>query len=524
MKKYLLLSFTLLIHLSAKSQNWANNISCILYSHCTSCHNQNGIAPFPLLTYSDALANASEIKNQVQNKLMPPFLADVSYQQYAHQKTLSQDEINQITNWVDNGAPSGDTTLAMTPPSYAAGGVFVNPDFSSSIGTYNLPTLNNDEYRCFVISNPFATDEYITAFEVVPGNRAAVHHVLIFSDDSNTPVQLDNNDPDPGYLSFGGTGSPSSQLIGGFVPGSDPYFLPSNMGMFVPAGSRIIIQIHYPLSSSGLTDSTRVNFIFSPVAVREAADAAALDHSSAIVDGPLFIPANTVKTFHEEYTIPVDVSVLSVAPHAHLVCISMTSYAITPVGDTIHFETIPHWNFHWQGAYYFQKPIHLPAGTILYGEATYDNTTNNPENPNDPPQNVSLGESTTDEMMLFYFVYVFYQPGDENIVIDTTGHIPHYLNCSSVTSVAENDLENNGAIVFPNPANEKLSISSKQFAIQSIWITDMLGKQVEVSNPISGNLPHNIELDIQKMDAGLYLLKVTGEKGIVVRKKFLITR
>lgn len=522
MKKHILL-YAILFSLSTQGQSidWTNNISCILYSHCTSCHNPTGIAPFSLLTYSDALANANEIKTQVQSKKMPPFLADANYQQYAHQKTLTQYEIDQISDWVDNGAAPGDTTLAMPSPTYSSGAIIQNPDFSASIGTYNIPVLNNDEYRCFVISNPSATDEYITAFEVIPGNRAAVHHVLIYSDNTNVPVQLDNADPAPGYLNFGGTGSAASQLIGGFVPGSDPYYLPPNMGMFVPAGSRIIIQIHYPISSSGMTDSTRVNFTYSPTAVRTAYDAAVLDHLATIVDGPLYIPANTVKTFHEEYTVPVDVSVLSVAPHAHLVCTSMTSYAVKPSGDTIHFETIPHWDFHWQGAYYFQKPLHLPAGTVLYGEATYDNTTNNPENPNDPPQNVSLGESTTDEMMLFYFVYTAYFPGDENIVIDTTGHLPHYLNCLSVTSIEEDALMNGGLDAFPNPASNKLTLRDKQNKINSLSIYEMAGRQLITLEKISGN---ETEVDIHELKVGIYLLKVIGESGKEAYKKIVINR
>lgn len=522
MKNHILL-YAILFSFAAHGQNpdWTNNISCILYSHCTSCHNPNGIAPFSLLTYSDALANATEMKNQVQSKKMPPFLADANYQQYAHQKTLTQYEIDQISDWVDNGALPGDTTLAMPAPSYSSGAIIQNPDFSSSIGTYNIPVLNNDEYRCFVISNPSATDEYITAFEVIPGNRAAVHHVLIFSDNTNIPVQLDLADPDPGYLNFGGTGSAASQLIGGFVPGSDPYYLPPNMGMFVPAGSRIIIQIHYPISSSGLTDSTRVNFTFSPTAVRTAYDAAVLDHLATIVDGPLYIPANTVKTFHEQYTVPVDVSVLSVAPHAHLVCTSMSSYAVKPNGDTIHFETIPHWDFHWQGAYYFQKPLHLPAGTVLYGEATYDNTINNPENPNDPPQDVSLGESTTDEMMLFYFVYTAYFPGDENTVIDTSGHIPHYLNCLSLTSIDEDGLMNGGLDIFPNPASNKLIVTDKQLKIKSMSIYDMTGRQLINFEKISRS---EIEVDIHEMKVGIYLLKVIGESGKEAYRKIVISR
>src|SRR5689334_6589381 len=202
-KKLLLLTFItgLPAALIAQVPNWSANISCILYSHCTTCHNPSGIAPFSLINYSDALNNATEIKTQVQGKKMPPFLADVNYQQYAHQKTLTQDEIDQISDWVDNGAPSGDTTLAPVAPTYSGGPVLTNPDFTASIGSYTIPVLNNDMYRCFIISNPFPNDEYITAMEVIPGNRAAVHHVLIYSDNSNTPVQLDNADPDPGYVS-----------------------------------------------------------------------------------------------------------------------------------------------------------------------------------------------------------------------------------------------------------------------------------------------------------------------------------
>lgn len=527
MKRTFYLICLLLLSLNSFSQvNWTNSISCILYSHCTTCHNPNGIAPFPLLTYSDAAANASAIKDQVQSRSMPPFLADVNYQQYAHQKTLTQDEIDLISNWVDNGFPSGDTTTALPAPVYASGSTFINPDFSASIGSYTVPALNNDEYRCFILSNPSASDAYITALEVIPGNRAAVHHVLIYSDDSNTPVQLDNQDPDPGYISFGGTGSSTSQLIGGFVPGSDPYYLPANMGMLVPAGSRIIIQIHYPVSASGLTDSTRVNFKYSPVAVRQASDVPALDHYFAITDGPLAIPANQVKTFHEQYTVPFAVSVLSVAPHAHLLCVSMKSYAVTPAGDTIPFEDIPHWDFHWQAAYYFQKPVHLPAGTVLYGEATYDNTSGNPQNPNDPPQLVTLGESTTDEMMLFYFVYTQYQPGDENIIIDTTGHLSHYQNCSSFNAVEENSFAQDISI-FPNPANSRVTIclhAGFTKAIQRVTLKDLMGHVVIQKEIADKTADGKLELDVRALSNGLYFIEAVMENGKAVNKKLLISR
>jgi hypothetical protein len=402
MKKIILLSAIILFSLPAFSQvpTWAESMSCIFYTHCTTCHNPNGIAPFSLLTYTDATDNATAIRDRVQNRSMPPYHADVNYREYAHQKTLTQDEIDQITNWVNNGMPSGDTTLAPVPPTYTQGAVITNPDFTAVIPTYTIPILSSDMYRCFIVSNPFTVAKYVTAMEVMPGNRAAVHHAVVYADTSSFPLTLDSLDTDAGYLSFGGTGSSSAKMITGYVPGSEPYFLPSGMGILVSAGSRIIVQMHYPVTSSLMTDSTRINFIFSPTSVRPADVTPALNHIYTMTDGPLYIPANTVRTFHEQYTNSLgDATILSIAPHAHLICTSMKSYAVTPANDTIPLINIPEWDFHWQGAYYFQKPVFLPVNTTIYGEATYDNTTNNPENPNSPPQPVWEGESTTDVVL-----------------------------------------------------------------------------------------------------------------------------
>ncbi len=524
MKKIILLSIASISFLtsSATTPDWTNNISCILYSHCTSCHNPAGIAPSSLLSYSDAAYRATQIRNYVQDKIMPPFLADVNYQQYAHQKTLTQSEIDQITDWVNNGAPSGDTTLAPAQPTYTSGPVISNPGFSSIMPTYTIPALSNDMYRCFIISNPFPADKYITAFEVIPGNRAAVHHVLIYSDNSSIPVNLDNADPDPGYVNFGGTGSSSSSLIGGYVPGSDPYFLPNGMGMKVAAGSRIIIQVHYPISASGMIDSTRINFRYSTGTVRQAYDAPILYHySPSLIDGPLTIPAGEIKTFHEQYQIPVAASILSIAPHAHLICTGMTSYAVTPAHDTIHLVTIPHWDFHWQSAYYFQKPVYLPAGTTLYGEGTYDNTDNNPENPNNPPQDVSLGESTTDEMLLFYFVYVAHQAGDENIVVDTSGHMDHYLNCSSlVAGISENHSLNGDFLVYPNPSAQEFNIEFPPRENFNITVRDMHGRTVCERKNLFGKT----KINSGSFSEGVYLVHAVGSTGNEYYKKLLVIK
>jgi hypothetical protein len=171
-----------------------------------------------------------------------------------------------------------------------------------------------------------------------------------------------------------------------------------------------------PAGSSGQLDSTKVRLYYSSNAsARDVRVEPILYHfAPVLVNGPLTIPANTFRTFEERFTLPsiFTASVLAVAPHMHLVGESVKSYATKPNGDTIRFIDIPHWDFHWQGQYYFQRPVVVDGGSTLRAFATYNNTSSNPNNPNNPPQTVNLGEATTDEMMLVYFAFTAYQPGD----------------------------------------------------------------------------------------------------------------
>jgi hypothetical protein len=419
MKKLVLLCMLGCMSLFVFAQpNWSENIAPILYSKCTTCHNSYGIAPFSLITYQDAFVNSATIRQQVNGRKMPPWPPDPNYRHLAHERTLTADEITAIDDWVTNGSPKGDSTLAPLVPVYSSQAEITSPDLVSRIPNY-LVNTTTDLYRCFVIPTGFATQKFLTEIEAIPGNRSIVHHILIYEDTSNVPSQLDAADPGPGYTEFGGTGSTSSNLIGVWVPGQGTYRLPAGMGIKLPAQTNIILQIHYPGGTSSQIDSTKILFKLTSSSVRSVSIAPPLTHFN-LTNGPLFIPANTTRTFYSEYTLPFTLSTLSVGPHMHLIGKSIMSYGITPTNDTIPFINIPEWDFHWQGLYSFQNVLKLPAGTVLHSTAFYDNTSANPDNPNDPPQNVSWGENTTDEMMLVYFSYLLYQPGDENIVIDSS--------------------------------------------------------------------------------------------------------
>jgi hypothetical protein len=353
---------------------------------------------------------------------MPPWPPDPEYSRLAHERVLSAAEKSKIMDWVDGGTPQGNMSLEPPAPTFSnKGDLPGTPDLVVKIPTYTSTASGTDIYRCFVLPTGLTADKFITAFEALPGDRSIVHHVIIYADTTNASTLLDQADPLPGYTSFGGIGTSKAIMLGAWVPGATPLQYPAGFGTRLYSNAKLVLQIHYPAGTAGMKDSTEVRFFFSSApGIRDVSLTAVLNHS-ANINTPLFIPANTVKSFTEKQLIPFDVTMLGVAPHMHLLAQNIESFGIAPVsGDTDRYISIPEWDFHWQGVYLLRQAKKVLAGTTVYANATYDNTTANPENPSNPPVDVRLGEATTDEMMLVYFVHTAYQAGDENLVIDNT--------------------------------------------------------------------------------------------------------
>ncbi len=516
MKNFLFLIVTIIsVKLSmAQNTTWNSDVACILYTHCTNCHNSAGVGATDFTTYTNAKNHAFGIKSATQAKRMPPYPPDVTYQKYTHQRLLSTNEIDLIANWVDNNTPLGAGTLP-TPPTYSAAGVMVMPDLILSMPTYTVNTISGDIYRNFVIPAGIAANKFIKEIEVIPGNRNIVHHALVFQDISNTPAALDAADPGPGYTSAG-TGSNQSKLVFGWVPGQSVQTYPTGFGMKLDANTNILLQIHYPSGVVNEIDSTKVRIKFIAGTVRNIISAPILNHDISLTNGPLFIPANTTKTFHQEEIISVNATVFSASPHMHKIGRNIKSFAVTSIGDTIPFINIPKWDFNWQGTYNFQKPIKVPAGSKLYATAFYDNTTNNPFNPFNPPQNISLGESTTDEMMLVYFNYTNYQAGDENIIVDTASHDTHFNNCSTnplQLAAAKFEAE---ISISPNPSVKEFIVNLPSIACQ-VQIINLQGQILYTNSNANKKLLFN------NFEPGNYRLVVQNKStGVICSKALLV--
>lgn len=517
MKTTLLSLFLFISAITSRAQTtWSNSVASIIYTNCSNCHRANGIAPFELLNYNDAVNNAYDVLSAVQTNKMPPWPPNISYSRLAHERVLSVQQKNDLADWVNIGMLRGDSTLEPAPPVFSTASEITNPNLILSIPNYIVNTTT-DLYRCFVLPTNLSTAQYITGLEAIPGNRSIVHHILIFSDTSSTPAQLDAADPAPGYTNFGGTGSNTSKLIGVWVPGQSAFFTPASMGIKIPANANIILQIHYPRGIISQVDSTKLFLQLSSTFHREIYIDSPLNHYQLDNGAFLSIAPNTVRTYTAHYTIPYDLSTLSVGPHMHLLGKSIRTFGVTPTNDTIPFIDIPQWDFHWQGLYAFPRLIKLPAGTTLYSTATYDNTTANPNNPNSPPAWVFLGESTTDEMMLIYFSYTLYFPGDENIIVDSTvvTGLPQPISNSAITTIQLYD-------PAPNPVagNTTLQYFIPKAESYVLEITDLTGKLIKQIKNERGQGLFTEQIDVQELSAGIYLIHLSN--GTISRTKKMI--
>ena len=523
MRRTLLFTAILLIQGTAQSfaapYVWSTDIAPILFNNCVSCHRTGGIAPMPLTTYAEADAFKFQIKHSVEDKHMPPWPPDPAYSRLAHERLLSQAEIDKIVSWVDSGALSGVISQAPPVPVFSNNGdIPGTADLTITIPTYTSTAVNNDVYQCFVIPSGQSASKFISAFEAIPGNRDIVHHVLVYADTTSTHVcaGLDAADPNPGYVSFGGVGESSVMLLGGWVPGTAPMVYPDNFGVKLFANADIVIQIHYPAGSSGYQDSTKIRFFFDQTITREVQILPVLNHqqNTVLSPYPLSIAPNTTQNYTESFTAPVNVSLLGVAPHMHLIGRSINAFGVTTSLDTQKYISIPDWHFHWQGFYFFPKIKKVTAGTTLYSQAHYDNTTANPFQPNNPPQLVTAGEETTDEMMLTYLIFAFYQPGDEDIIIDSNfvaTKVPY-------TYYRDEELLE----PYPNPAAHELMVKS-HFSKETTGTLELVSIDGKLVQTFAANHKfkqgYNVtSYSVSSIASGSYLLRLRTPSQVLTQK------
>jgi len=368
---------------------FSHDIAPILYRHCASCHRPSGVAPFSLVTYEDAAKRAALIARVTERRIMPPWLPTAP--RFAHELKLTSNEIATIGKWAAVGAPEGNRGSAPKPPEFSGAWVLGTPDLETGMPTeFDIPAEGPDLYQCLVIPAPSLRDRWVRALDIRPGNPRVVHHVILFQDTTRTARRRDQGS---GYSCFGTPGFLPARGLGGWTPGALPFSAPEGSPTLLHGNADLVLQIHYHPTGKPEKDRTRVALYFTgQPPVRRLMD---IPLGSTRIDIPAGDSAYKVT---DHFTIPVDVEVIGIIPHAHYICRSMTAVAILPNGTRRTLLEIPEWNFNWQQQYRYAAPFRLPADTRLEMEFVYDNSAANPRNPNHPPARVVYGPSTTDEM------------------------------------------------------------------------------------------------------------------------------
>ncbi|MGA1368604.1 MAG: hypothetical protein ACO394_08820 [Blastocatellia bacterium] len=373
----------------------------ILQRSCQTCHHPGDIAPFSLMSYQEARPWAVAIREQVLRRQMPPWKPVEGCGDFQDVPALSEAEIQTIAAWVDSGAPEGQPSDLPAPLEFPDGWALGAPDLVLTPAEPYAPPPGRDLYRCFSVPvGDLRGDRWISALSVKPGTPAIVHHVIAYADLAGESAQLDAAEPGPGYTCFGGPRTRTTEMLGGWAPGSRGYFAPDGTGIRLANNSRVVIQVHYSPTEQPESDRTLIGLYFAKRPVRHALQVLPL------VNTQFVIPAGSRQ--HEvnaSFTIPFFLTgkMWAVTPHMHLLGRRIKVELQRP-GNTQPncLIDIPDWDFNWQGTYLYRQPVSLTGGATLKLTTIFDNSASNPRNPSSPPKEVRWGEETTDEMSLAF--------------------------------------------------------------------------------------------------------------------------
>lgn len=399
----------------------------ILQKHCQACHRPGEVGPFSLLTYKQAVNWAPDIKTYTQSGAMPPWKPSAGVAMHGERR-LTGAEIKTLAEWADRGTPAGDIKDSPPPRVFTDGWQLGAPDLIlSPTDEFVLGPTGRDHFRCFVMPTNLPEDVYVAAVELRPGNPRIVHHLLLFIDTTGQarklelaekdkkpappdplhpqPLEAAQWDKGPGYSVPMGVGFIPQGALSGWSPGITPRFLPDGTGFYLPKKSDVVMQIHYHRDGRVGRDKTQVGLYFAkkPVERPYVGGAIAGGQGNGLLRVFFSIPAgaDAFKLAGHAYA-QRDFTLYSISPHMHMLGKDISVSMKSPDGHTKKLLAIDQWDYNWQEIYFLKEPIQVKAGSTFHIEATYDNSAKNPLNPFTPPQRVTFGEQTFNEMCFVF--------------------------------------------------------------------------------------------------------------------------
>jgi len=370
---------------------FSRDVAPILYAQCAACHRPGGAAPFSLLSFDDARRHAGLIARALKSRYMPPWKPQAG--EFVGERRLTDREIATLERWAADGAIEGDRADAPPMPHFASDWQAGEPDLVVALPSYVLRAGGPDVFRNFVVAVPGERARFVRGLEFRPGS-GAVHHANIRIDPTPASRTLDDADPQPGYEGaiLHTADFPDGHFLG-WTPGQAPPLASADMAWRLDAGSDLVVQLHMRPTGKAERVQPAIGLYFTADAPRRTPSIVRLGRQN------IDIPA-AAADYHvtDSFTLPVDAEVRAIQPHAHYRARAMRADATLPSGVRRTLITIGAWDFNWQDQYRYASPFWLPAGTRIDMDYVFDNSAANPRNPDRPPQRVSWGWRSSDEM------------------------------------------------------------------------------------------------------------------------------
>jgi len=376
---------------------FAEHVAPIVYAHCTPCHREGGSAPFPFEGYDDVRRHATQIAEVTASGLMPPWLPREGYGEFRDARGLPPVARDTLARWAEQGAAAGELAQAPAPPPAPAPGGWQlgEPDLVLTTGApFELPADGTDVYRNFVIPVPPGPVRFVRAVEIQPGDPRVVHHGVLRIDLAGGVRRLDAADPQPGFdgMVLASAGMPDGRFLG-WTPGKRPAEGTDARAWRLHGGADLVLQLHLRPSGKVEPVSARVGLHFA--ARPPTMPALSMELSNGDIDLP---PGARDVHVRDQYTVPTDVAIRSIYPHAHYLGRRIEAWAELPDHSRRELLLIDDWDFDWQDEYRYVTPVRLPRGSTIHMDWSFDNSADNPRNPSSPPQRVTYGPASTDEM------------------------------------------------------------------------------------------------------------------------------
>ena len=387
--------------MAAHATNFNRDVAPLVFAHCAPCHHKGGIGPFPLLTYQQVRKHASQIVAVTKSRYMPPWPPEPRYGDFADDRRLSDKQIRLISDWINEGEQEGSPADLPSVPQFNSGWQMGPPDLILRMPRpFAMGASGSDLFRNFIITTRITETRYVRAMELRLDNPRVVHHANIVLDRTESLRKRDGEDGKPGFPGMdviteaaANDFDPDSHFLF-WKPGSVLHPEPDDMSWRLDPGTDLVVNLHLQPTGKPETIQAEIGIYFTsrpptrfPILVQLERD--------GTIDIP---PGDRSFSVTDKLTLPVDVDVLAIYPHAHYLGKLIEAWATLPDGHRRWLIRIPDWDINWQAVYQYSRPVPLPKGTVVEMRITYDNSSANPRNPNNPPKRVTQGNRSQDEM------------------------------------------------------------------------------------------------------------------------------